>query len=111
MPYMRCRAWPPSGGISEQIPGHRHSRRTGSGCPGSGSRSSMAPVQDALAFRGRVASIWSLGGDVVRYRHVVIRQFGGPEVLQVVEDDLTAPRSGQALVKVLAADVGFSDVN
>ena len=47
----------------------------------------------------------------MRYRHVVIRQFGGPEVLQVVEDDLTAPRSGQALVKVLAADVGFSDVN
>ncbi len=47
----------------------------------------------------------------MKYRHVVIRQFGGPEVLQVVEDDLPAPGSGQALVKVLAADVGFSDVN
>jgi NADPH:quinone reductase-like Zn-dependent oxidoreductase len=47
----------------------------------------------------------------MKYRHIVIRQFGGPEVLQVVEDDLAAPRSGQALVKVLAADVGFSDVN
>lgn len=47
----------------------------------------------------------------MKYRHVVIRQFGGPDVLQVVEDDLAAPRSGQALVKVLAADVGFSDVN
>jgi len=47
----------------------------------------------------------------MKYRHVVIRQFGGPEVLRVVEDDLAAPRSGQALVKVLAADVGFSDVN
>ena len=47
----------------------------------------------------------------MKYRHVVIRQFGGPEVLQVVEDDLAAPRGGQALVKVLAADVGFSDVN
>jgi NADPH:quinone reductase-like Zn-dependent oxidoreductase len=47
----------------------------------------------------------------MKYRHVVIGQFGGPEVLQVVEDDLAAPRSGQALVKVLAADVGFSDVN
>ena len=47
----------------------------------------------------------------MKYRHVVIRQFGGPEVLQVVEDDLAALRSGQALVKVLAADVGFSDVN
>jgi NADPH:quinone reductase-like Zn-dependent oxidoreductase len=48
---------------------------------------------------------------VVRYRHVVIQQFGGPEVLHVVEDDLAAPRSGEALVRVLAADVGFSDVN
>ena len=47
----------------------------------------------------------------MKYRHVVIRQFGGPEVLQVVEDDLPAPGSGEALVKVLAADVGFSDVN
>src|SRR5262249_2108838 len=47
----------------------------------------------------------------MKYRHVVIRQFGGPEVLQVVEDDLATPRSGQALIKVLAADVGFSDVN
>src|SRR5262249_56955013 len=65
----------------------------------------------ALALRGRVAGTWSRGDDVMRYRHVVIRQFGGPEVLQVVEDDLAAPRSGQALVKVLAADVGFSDVN
>jgi NADPH2:quinone reductase len=47
----------------------------------------------------------------MKYRHIVIRQFGGPEVLQVVEDDLAVPGSGQALVKVLAADVGFSDVN
>jgi NADPH:quinone reductase-like Zn-dependent oxidoreductase len=47
----------------------------------------------------------------MKYEHVVIRQFGGPDVLQVVEDDLPVPGSGQALVKVLAADVGFSDVN
>src|SRR5215813_14296432 len=65
----------------------------------------------ALALRGRVAGTWIRGDDVMKYRHVVVRQFGGPEVLQVVEDDLDAPRSGQALVKVLAADVGFSDVN
>jgi NADPH:quinone reductase len=47
----------------------------------------------------------------MKYRHVMIRQFGGPEVLHVVEDELPAPRRGQALVKILAADVGFSDVN
>jgi len=43
----------------------------------------MAQVQDALAFRGRVASTWIRGDDVMKYRHVVIGQFGGPEVLQV----------------------------
>jgi len=47
----------------------------------------------------------------MRYRHVVVRQIGGPEVLQVVEDEIPAPRTQQALVKILAADVGFSDVN
>jgi NADPH:quinone reductase-like Zn-dependent oxidoreductase len=47
----------------------------------------------------------------MRYRHVVVRRTGGPEVLQVVEDEIPAPRRQQALVKVLAADVGFSDVN
>jgi NADPH:quinone reductase-like Zn-dependent oxidoreductase len=47
----------------------------------------------------------------MKYRHVVIRRFGGPEVLQVVEDEQPTPGSGQAGVKVLAADVGFSDVN
>jgi NADPH:quinone reductase-like Zn-dependent oxidoreductase len=81
------------------------------GAPESGSRSSTAPVQDAFAFGVASASTWIRGDDVTKYRHVVTRQFGGPEVLQVVEDDLAAPRSGRALVKVLAADVGFSDVN
>src|SRR5262245_15916351 len=47
----------------------------------------------------------------MRYRHIVVRQIGGPEVLQVVEDEIPAPRTQQALVKILAADVGFSDVN
>ncbi len=31
--------------------------------------------------------------------------------MQIVEDDVPAPAQGQALVKILAADVGFSDVN
>ena len=47
----------------------------------------------------------------MKYRHVVVRHTGGPEVLQIAEDELPAPISGQVLVKILAADVGFSDVN
>jgi NADPH:quinone reductase-like Zn-dependent oxidoreductase len=42
---------------------------------------------------------------------VVLTQTGGPEVLHVVEDELPAPGIGQARVKILAADVSFSDVN
>lgn len=47
----------------------------------------------------------------MKYRRVVVDRTGGPEVLQIVEDELPAPGSGQARVKILAADVSFSDVN
>ncbi|HVH65324.1 MAG TPA: medium chain dehydrogenase/reductase family protein [Candidatus Acidoferrum sp.] len=47
----------------------------------------------------------------MKYRHVVVFQTGGPDVMQIVEDDLPAPGAGQARVKILAADVSFSDVN
>src|SRR5579859_2453345 len=47
----------------------------------------------------------------MKYRHVVIQHTGGPEVLRIVEDELPAPGAGQARVKILAADVSFSDVN
>ena len=47
----------------------------------------------------------------MRYRRVVVRAFGGPEVLEIVEDEVPAPGQGEARVRVLAADVGFSDVN
>jgi NADPH:quinone reductase len=46
-----------------------------------------------------------------KYRHVVIEHTGGPEVMQVVEDDLPNPGAGQVRVRILAADVSFSDVN
>lgn len=47
----------------------------------------------------------------LKYRRVVVRRTGGPEVLEVVEEDLPEPGVGQARVKILAADVSFSDVN
>ena len=47
----------------------------------------------------------------MKYRRVVVRAFGGPEVLEIVEDEVPAPGQGEARVRVLAADVGFSDVN
>lgn len=47
----------------------------------------------------------------MKYQHVVVEQTGGPDVLHVVEDELPAPSAGQARIKILAADVSFSDVN
>ena len=46
-----------------------------------------------------------------RYRRVVVSRTGGPEVLEVVEDDLPSAGRGQTRVRVSAADVSFSDVN
>jgi NADPH:quinone reductase len=47
----------------------------------------------------------------LKYNRVVVRRTGGPEVLEIVEEDLPEPGAGQARVKILAADVSFSDVN
>ena len=44
------------------------------------------------------------------YRHVIIRQFGGPEQLKVVEEPAPPePARGQVRVKVLTAGTGFTD--
>ena len=45
----------------------------------------------------------------MKYRHVVVQRTGGPEVMRLVEDDLPVPSAGQARVRILAADVSFSD--
>jgi NADPH:quinone reductase-like Zn-dependent oxidoreductase len=44
------------------------------------------------------------------YKHVIVRKFGGPECLEVVEEPaLPEPRPGEVRVKVLAAGTGFTD--
>jgi NADPH:quinone reductase-like Zn-dependent oxidoreductase len=43
-------------------------------------------------------------------RVVLLRKFGGPECLAVVEQAVPEPRAGEVLVKVLAASVQFTDV-
>lgn len=46
----------------------------------------------------------------MKYKHVVITRPGGPEVLQMVEDELPDPKLGEVQVKVLATGVAFTDV-
>jgi NADPH:quinone reductase-like Zn-dependent oxidoreductase len=47
----------------------------------------------------------------MKYRRVVLQRTGGPGVMQLAEEELPVPVTGQARVKILAADVSFSDVN
>lgn len=46
----------------------------------------------------------------MRYARVVVTHYGGPDALQVVEEECPAPQSGEARVRVLAAGVSLPDV-
>ncbi len=47
----------------------------------------------------------------MKYKSVVATKRGGPEVLQIVENDLRAPVAGEVRIKVLATGVGRTDIN
>src|SRR5437764_7884331 len=44
-----------------------------------------------------------------RTKRVVVDDFGGPEVLKVIEEDAPRPAPGEVRVRVLAAGVSFTD--
>ena len=46
----------------------------------------------------------------MKYKHIVISRFGGPESLLIAEDELLEPRANEVRVKVLAAGVSFADI-
>jgi NADPH:quinone reductase-like Zn-dependent oxidoreductase len=46
----------------------------------------------------------------VRSRRVVVTHFGGPDVLQIVEEDPPEPRTGEVRVRILAAGVSYADL-
>jgi NADPH:quinone reductase-like Zn-dependent oxidoreductase len=50
------------------------------------------------------------GSPGMKYRRVVVTRHGGPDVLQVVEEDLPEPQAGEVRVKVLAAGVSAYDL-
>jgi len=54
--------------------------------------------------------IEGVGMNQVRHRRVVVPRRGGPEVLQVVEEELPEPRAGEVRVKTLAAGVSAFDL-
>jgi NADPH2:quinone reductase len=46
----------------------------------------------------------------MKYKHIMIPRFGGPENLLLLEDELLEPRANEVRVKVLAAGVSFADI-
>src|SRR5215470_14002882 len=46
----------------------------------------------------------------MRYKRAIVTQYGGPEVITAVEEDIPIPNAGEVRVKVLAAGVGLPDV-
>jgi NADPH:quinone reductase len=46
----------------------------------------------------------------MKYEHIVIPKFGGPENLLLTKDELPQPRANEVRVKVLAAGVSFADI-
>jgi len=46
----------------------------------------------------------------MKYRSVVATKAGGPEVLQVIENDLRPPAKGEVRIKILAAAVTRPDI-
>jgi NADPH:quinone reductase-like Zn-dependent oxidoreductase len=49
-------------------------------------------------------------GSRLRYRRVIVTRLGGPEVLQMIEEDLPQPKHGEARVRILAAGVAYPDL-
>jgi len=46
----------------------------------------------------------------MRHQRIVVSQYGGPDVLHVVEEEAPEPRAGEVRVKVLAAGVAMPDI-
>lgn len=46
----------------------------------------------------------------MKYKRVVVSRYGGPEVLQIVEDELPEPQPGEVRLRILAAGVAWGDV-
>jgi len=47
----------------------------------------------------------------MKYKSVAVIQRGGPEALQIVENELREPSAGEARIRVLATAVGRTDIN
>jgi len=50
------------------------------------------------------------GKRLVRYKRIVVNHYGGPDTLQVVEEECPEPKGGEVRMRVLAAGVALPDL-
>jgi NADPH:quinone reductase len=46
----------------------------------------------------------------VKYKRIVVSKFGGPENLQLIEEEIPEPRANEVRVKILTAGVSLADI-
>ena len=46
----------------------------------------------------------------MRYTRIIVTHYGGPDALQVIEEERPEPKAGEVRVRVLAAGVALPDV-
>src|SRR6188472_3352072 len=46
----------------------------------------------------------------MKYKHIVISHYGGPDELRIVEEEFPEPKKGEVRVRVLTAGVSLPDV-
>lgn len=48
--------------------------------------------------------------EVMKYKHIVVAHYGGPDELQLIDDECPEPKKGEVRVRVLTAGVSLPDV-
>ena len=46
----------------------------------------------------------------MRHTRIIVTHYGGPDALQVVEEECPEPKDGEVRVRVLAAGVSYADL-
>src|SRR5215471_18545246 len=95
-------------------------RSTSNSCPGSirsiwrnSAGKTIWPLEEMVVFiSSKISSYlcWCQTTWSVRHTRIVVSHYGGPEELQVVQEECPEPKRGEVRVRVLAAGVSLPDV-
>lgn len=47
----------------------------------------------------------------MKYKSAIVKKFGGPEVIEIIEHDLRPPAANEVRIKILAASVSRPDIS